>query len=85
MFTHGDVIKRKQKLTVDQDVKITFLVLNLVEKLLNLTLLGHIGCNGDDLASNVFAVGLLDGGEFVFCAARDVDFCSIDSESLCCL
>lgn len=68
--------------TVDKDIKEALLVLDLLDKLLDFTLLGDVANNGDDLARDVLSVGLLNGLELLFGTANDVDLSTVNSESL---
>lgn len=68
--------------TVHKNIKVTFLVLDLFDELLNLTLLGDVANDGDDLASDVLSVGLLNSLELLLSTANDVDLGSVDSKSL---
>jgi hypothetical protein len=70
------------RLTVEKNVEETLLSLNLLDELLDLTLLGDVANEGNDLASNILSVGLLNGLELLLGTADNVDLGSIDSESL---
>jgi hypothetical protein len=43
---------------VDQDIQVGFLLGDLIVELRDVILFGNVGCNGDDLAGDVLAVGL---------------------------
>jgi hypothetical protein len=68
--------------TVEKNVKETLLGLNLFDELLDLTLLGDVANEGNDFASDVLSVGLLDSLKLLLGTADNVDLGSVDSESL---
>lgn len=72
----------QRRLTVDEDVEVVLLFADLLDKLLDLALLGDIGNKRNNLAGDVLAVSLLDSLELLLGASNNVDLGSIGSEGL---
>ena len=67
---------------VDQDAETFLLRLDFFGQAQDILLVGDVAYERDDLARDALPVGLGHGGEFLFRAADDVDFCAVVGQRL---